>query len=147
MNIFKRLVPAFKPYHLLVLSTRMSSAQNIQKHYDASQVAQFDDKCILVDSNDNQLGSVTKKECHLLENINKGMLHRAFSVFLFDSNKRLLLQQRSLRKITYPNHWSNTCCSHPMFAKAEMDETNDHIGIKRAAKRRFIIISKSDISY
>jgi isopentenyl-diphosphate delta-isomerase len=82
------------------------------------------------------MGSVTKKDCHLLKNINKGMLHRAFSVFLFDSNKRLLIQQRSLRKITFPNHWTNTVCSHPLYAGEEMEESNDFIGIKRAAKRR-----------
>lgn len=108
----------------------------MQKQYDPSQLAQFDDECILIDANDQEIGRATKKDCHLLTNINNGMLHRAFSVFLFDSNKRLLMQQRSLRKITYPNHWTNTCCSHPLFVGEEMDETNDHIGIKRAAKRR-----------
>lgn len=73
----------------------------VEKKYDQTQLNLLNEKCILVDHDDNYIGSETKKNCHLLENINKGMLHRAFSVFVFDSNKRLLLQQRSLHKITY----------------------------------------------
>lgn len=150
MKLAKQLVERLKQpvNRLLVTSTStnnhaprhysVSPEHNIRKDYDPSQLSQFDDKCILVDANDQEMGSATKRDCHLLSNINKGMLHRAFSVFLFDSNKRLLLQQRSLQKITYPNHWTNTCCSHPLFVGTEMDETNDYIGIKRAAKRRFI---------
>lgn len=48
---------------------------------------------------------------HLMTNINRGLLHRAFSVFLFDSQNRLLLQQRASEKITFPDLWTNTCCS------------------------------------
>ena len=61
---------------------------------------------------------------------------RAFSVFLFDTNDKLLLQQRSIHKITYPNHWTNTCCSHPLYEEDEITNENNHVGIKRAAKRR-----------
>lgn len=43
-----------------------------------------------------------------------GVLHRAFSVFLFDDRGRLLLQQRASSKITFPDVWTNTCCSHPL---------------------------------
>lgn len=106
------------------------------KQYDLTQMTLFNEKCILVDQNDKPIGPETKKNCHLLENINKGMLHRAFSVFLFDKNEKLLLQQRSMHKITYPNHWTNTCCSHPLYIKDEMTSEQDHIGIKRAAIRR-----------
>ena len=109
---------------------------SLLKQYDQTQVTLFNEKCILVDENDTPLGAETKKNCHLLANIDKGMLHRAFSVFLFDSNDRLLLQQRSIHKITYPNHWTNTCCSHPLYVDDELTSENDHIGIRRAAKRR-----------
>jgi isopentenyl-diphosphate delta-isomerase len=106
--------------------------------YDASQTIQFNDKCLLVDDNDRPLGPMTKEKCHLIKNIENGMLHRAFSVFLFDTNDRLLLQQRSLKKITFPDHWTNTCCSHPSSVHDETDESEDFIGIKRAAKRRLV---------
>ena len=64
-----------------------------------------------------------------------GMLHRAFSVFLFNANNELLLQQRSDSKITFPGHYTNTCCSHPLNTPGELDETNA-IGVKRAAQRK-----------
>ena len=109
-----------------------------EKVYNQTQINLMSEKCILVDENDNQIGSETKKNCHLIKNINNGMLHRAFSVFLFDTNNRLLMHQRSLQKITYPNHWTNSCCSHPLFTTEEMDTSNNNIGVKKAAKRRLI---------
>jgi isopentenyl-diphosphate delta-isomerase len=57
-----------------------------------------------------------------MENINKGLLHRAFSVFLFNSENKLLLQQRASEKITFPDLWTNTCCSHPLNTPLELDE-------------------------
>lgn len=56
-----------------------------------------------------------------------GHLHRAFSVFLFDNQDRLLLQQRAADKITFPSVWTNTCCSHQLHAQApeEVDELQD----------------------
>lgn len=64
-------------------------------------------KVILVDSNDQEIGSMNKLEAH-----EKGALHRAFSIFLFDENDFLLLQQRALHKYHSPGLWTNTCCSH-----------------------------------
>lgn len=63
------------------------------------------------------------------------MLHRAFSVFLFNSDGHLLLQQRSQAKITFPGHFTNTCCSHPLHSPAELQD-NGAIGVKRAAQRK-----------
>lgn len=60
---------------------------------------------ILVDSNDNVLGSQSKKLSHLVENINKGMLHRAFSVFLFTPDGKLIVQQRAVTKVTFPGYF------------------------------------------
>ena len=57
-----------------------------------------------------------------MENISKGLLHRAFSVFLFNSESKLLLQQRSIEKITFPDLWTNTCCSHPLNTPLELEE-------------------------
>lgn len=73
-----------------------------------------------------------------MENINKGLLHRAFSVFLFDSQNRLLLQQRATEKITFPDMWTNTCCSHPLGIPGETGTTLEESvqGVRRAAVRK-----------
>ncbi|XP_060638531.2 isopentenyl-diphosphate Delta-isomerase 1 [Anolis sagrei] len=102
---------------------------------DEQQVQLLAEMCILIDENDNRIGSDTKKNCHLNENIDKGLLHRAFSVFLFNSENKLLLQQRSDAKITFPDCFTNTCCSHPLSTSLELEE-NNAIGIRRAAQRR-----------
>lgn len=62
---------------------------------------------ILVDENDNQIGTEEKLIVH-----QKGLLHRAFSVFVFNENFEVLLQQRAASKYHSANLWSNTCCSH-----------------------------------
>lgn len=69
----------------------------------------MEDHVILVNEKDETLGSMPKLEAH-----RKGLLHRAFSVFLFNSNGELLLQQRALDKYHSPGLWSNSCCSHPL---------------------------------
>ena len=74
-----------------------------------------------------------------MTNIDAGLLHRAFSVFLFHpQTKKLLLQQRATEKITFPDMWTNTCCSHPLGVPGE---TGDSLpaavaGVKRAAVRK-----------
>ena len=62
---------------------------------------------ILVSETDDQLGLMGKMEAH-----KKGVLHRAFSVFVFNKRGELLLQQRALDKYHSPGLWTNTCCSH-----------------------------------
>ena len=95
------------------ISRKLNNSKNMMKKDDAEQERMMNtEHCILVDENDNIIGHDSKKNCHLMTNGLK--LHRAFSVFLFDSKKRLLLQKRSLDKITFPNYWANTCCSHPL---------------------------------
>lgn len=54
-----------------------------------------------------------------MKNIDDGLLNCAFSVFLFDSQNRLLLQQRASEKITFPDMWTYTCCSHPLGIPGE----------------------------
>ena len=74
------------------------------------------DECILLDDRDNVIGHANKYDTHRFSAEKpRGTLHRAFSVFLFDEAGRLLLQQRAAEKITFPNVWTNTCCSHPLF--------------------------------
>ena len=66
------------------------------------------EQVILVDVNDNPLGTMGKMEAHL-----KAVLHRAFSVFIFNDQGELMLQQRAMHKYHSPGLWANTCCSHP----------------------------------
>lgn len=63
---------------------------------------------VLVNEQDEPIGSMEKMAAH-----RSGMLHRAFSIFLFDAEGRVLLQQRALGKYHSPGLWSNACCSHP----------------------------------
>ena len=72
-------------------------------------VSSEDESLILVDDEDRQTGILSKAACHN----GNGILHRAFSVFLFDDEGRLLLQKRAGGKRLWPGYWSNTCCSHP----------------------------------
>ncbi|KAK4366420.1 hypothetical protein RND71_014300 [Anisodus tanguticus] len=96
----------------------------------------FDDECILVDENDRVVGHDTKYNCHLMEKIEaENLLHRAFSVFLFNSKYELLLQQRSATKVTFPLVWTNTCCSHPLYRDSELIEENA-LGVRNAAQRK-----------
>jgi len=67
----------------------------------------LEEKVILVSESDHQLGLMGKMEAH-----EKGMLHRAFSVFVFNKQGELLLQQRAMDKYHSPGLWTNTCCSH-----------------------------------
>ncbi|KAK8810441.1 hypothetical protein WA158_007016 [Blastocystis sp. Blastoise] len=104
--------------------------------YDKDQLEFMKEECILVNSQDEVLGHASKIDCHLLKNPDdKGLLHRAFSVFLFNNKKELLLQQRSSEKVTFPLFWANTCCSHPLFCENELIEGHK-LGIKNAAKRK-----------
>lgn len=78
----------------------------------------FDDEpLILVDEHDNEIGYRSKSDCHT----GHGTLHRAFSIFLFDREGRVLLQQRAAGKPLWPLYWSNSCCSHPRRGE-NMDE-------------------------
>ena len=62
----------------------------------------------MVDDDDKVLGAAEKMEVH-----EKGLMHRAFSIFIFNSRKEMLLQQRALNKYHSSGLWSNACCSHP----------------------------------
>ena len=101
---------------------------------DPVQEALLSEPCILVDTEDQVLGSASKRECHQVVG-GTSPLHRAFSLFVFNDRDELLLQQRSDTKITFPGLWTNTCCSHPLATPQEMEET-DQLGVRAAAQRR-----------
>lgn len=117
---------------------------------DEVQIKLMDEVCIALDWNDNPVGSASKKTCHLMSNIGNGLLHRAFSVFLFNSENKLLLQQRADEKITFAGMWTNTCCSHPLATPTELghDLPSAVTGVKNAAQRKLeqeLGISSEDV--
>lgn len=75
-----------------------------------------EEKVILVDENDNQIGLMPKMEAH-----EKAVLHRAFSVFIFNDKNELMLQQRALHKYHSPGLWTNTCCSHQRDGESNIE--------------------------
>ncbi|KAK3241379.1 hypothetical protein CYMTET_48849 [Cymbomonas tetramitiformis] len=88
----------------------------------------YKDECVTVDQNDEILGHDSKYACHkFIPEQPEGILHRAFSVFLFNSEGKLLLQQRAWDKITFPGVWTNTCCSHQLYgySPTEVDTQED----------------------
>ncbi|WP_243472570.1 isopentenyl-diphosphate Delta-isomerase [Winogradskyella sp. MH6] len=76
----------------------------------------IEEQVILVDENDNQIGLMPKIEAH-----EKALLHRAFSVFVFNDNNELMLQQRALHKYHSPGLWTNTCCSHQREGESNLE--------------------------
>lgn len=80
-----------------------------------------EEQVILVNENDEQIGTMPKMEAH-----EKAVLHRAFSVFIFNDNHELMLQQRAKHKYHSPLLWTNTCCSHQ-----RVGETNIEAGKRR----------------
>lgn len=68
----------------------------------------MEEQVILVDTEDTAIGVMGKLAAH-----QEGFLHRAFSIFIFNSNGELLMQQRALEKYHSAGKWTNTCCSHP----------------------------------
>lgn len=90
---------------------------------------------ILVDTEDNPIGKMEKLEAH-----EKALLHRAFSVFVFNENKELMLQQRALSKYHSPGLWTNTCCSHQ-----RVGETNIEAGKRRLQEEMGFSVELEDV--
>ena len=97
-----------------------------------------EEKVILVNENDEQIGLMPKLEAH-----QKAVLHRAFSVFIFNHKNELMLQQRALSKYHSPGLWTNTCCSHQRDG-----ETNIQAGKRRLQEEMgFVTELKDTISF
>lgn len=95
----------------------------------------FDDEpLIMVDHTDEVVGYETKSACHRGE----GLLHRAFSVFVFNDNHEVLLQRRSSQKPLWPKYWANSCCSHPRKGEQQLQSVNrrlqEELGIRMHAE-------------
>lgn len=102
------------------------------------------EKVVLVDSEDNPIGTMEKMEAH-----EKGLLHRAFSVFVFNSNQELMLQRRALTKYHSGGLWTNTCCSHPREGETTMDAAHrrlvEEMGFDCELSKAFHFIYKAEL--
>ncbi|WP_053977415.1 isopentenyl-diphosphate Delta-isomerase [Mangrovimonas xylaniphaga] len=98
----------------------------------------IEEQVILVNENDEQIGTMAKMEAH-----EKALLHRAFSVFVFNDKNELMVQQRALHKYHSPGLWTNTCCSHQ-----RVGETNIQAGKRRLQEEMgFVTDLKDTISF
>ena len=95
-------------------------------------VSSEDEPLILVDDEDQQIGTLEKSACH----DGNGRLHRAFSLFVFNPQGGTLIQQRHPDKRLWPNYWSNGCCSHPRDG-----ETTEHAVVRRAMEELGLLVT------
>lgn len=99
---------------------------------------------ILIDEQDREIGQLEKLEAHKL-----GLLHRAFSVILFNSKGEILLQQRAAHKYHSPLLWTNTCCSHPRPNESVLAAANrrlkEEMGMEAQLQQAFSFIYKAKL--
>ena len=101
-----------------------------------------EEKVILVDQQDRQIGTMEKIEAHA-----KALLHRAFSIFILNSEGALLLHQRALTKYHSPGLWTNTCCSHQREGETSLAAGNrrlmEEMGMEAPLTELFTFIYKA----
>ena len=99
---------------------------------------------VAVDAHDRPTGTVHKIRAH-----REGILHRAFSIFVFDDADRLLLQRRALRKYHSGGLWSNTCCSHPRPGEQVLDAAHrrlrEEMGFDCALDTAFSFVYRAEL--
>ena len=102
----------------------------------------MEENVILVDEQDNQLGLMPKMQAH-----EKAVLHRAFSVFIFNDKGELMLQQRAAHKYHSPLLWTNTCCSHQRDGESNIEAGKrrliEEMGFKTNLKEIFSFVYKA----
>jgi isopentenyl-diphosphate delta-isomerase len=102
----------------------------------------MEEHVVLVDEKDNQIGLMPKMEAH-----EKAVLHRAFSVFVFNEKGELLLQQRAASKYHSPLLWTNTCCSHQRDGESNLQagkrRLHEEMGFTTVLKEVFSFIYKA----
>lgn len=101
-------------------------------------VSSEDELLILVNEDDEEIGHLDKAGCH----DGQGVLHRAFSLFIFNDEGQLLLQQRSHEKRLWPGFWSNSCCSHPRRGEVLVDAVRRRVFEELGMKSNFDFLFK-----
>ena len=98
---------------------------------------------VLVDEQDNPIGKMEKQQAHI-----EGLLHRAFSIFIFNSEKKLLLQKRASSKYHCGGLWTNSCCSHPRENENIQDAANrrlaEEMGMQCSLKPIFTFMYRAE---
>jgi isopentenyl-diphosphate Delta-isomerase len=101
------------------------------------------EQVVLVNEQDEETGTIEKMEAH-----RKALLHRAFSVFIFNNKGEMLLQQRALGKYHSPGLWTNACCSHPRPGERVEEAANrrlkEEMGINTALEKAFDFIYRTE---
>jgi isopentenyl-diphosphate Delta-isomerase len=104
----------------------------------------MEEKVILVDSQDNEIGLMPKLEAH-----KSAKLHRAFSIFIFNQKNEMLLQQRAKNKYHSALLWTNTCCSHPKPGEKTIDAAHrrlkEEMGFDCKLTEKFHFIYKTKL--
>jgi isopentenyl-diphosphate Delta-isomerase len=103
------------------------------------------EEVILVNEEDKEIGAMEKLDCH-----RQGLLHRAFSVFIFNSQNMMLLQKRAKNKYHSPGLWTNACCSHPRkgetIEQAAHRRIKEELGFDCDVKKCFSFIYQAKVS-
>ena len=104
----------------------------------------MEEKVILVDRNDREIGTMGKLRAH-----QEGALHRAISIFIFNTNGELLLQQRAAEKYHSPLLWTNTCCTHPrkgeLLKDAALRRLEEEMGMSCALTWKYSFIYRVEM--
>lgn len=104
----------------------------------------LEEKVILVNKRDEPLGLAEKMEAH-----RRGLLHRAFSIFLFNANGEMLLQQRATEKYHAGGLWTNACCSHPRQGESNLEAAQrrlmEELGIQVPLQKIFDFTYQAEV--
>lgn len=122
----------------------MMFSKNFQNTFIRLTFVEMEEFVVLVNPEDEVLGLMDKQQAHI-----NGVLHRAFSVFLFNSKGEMLLQKRAPGKYHSPGKWTNAVCSHPRenetYLQAAGRRIKEELGIETELSEKFYFIYKADV--
>jgi isopentenyl-diphosphate Delta-isomerase len=116
---------------------------DLDSHQTATETSSQDELIVFVDNDGNPVGTGRKAESHHSDT----QLHLAFSVFLFNRDGELLLQQRALSKKTWPGVWSNSCCGHLLPGERTEDAAARRLSYELGLKDIELVMALPDFRY